>query len=302
MYEKVEELPWVQDLITGIERDAIEWLYWLSGERWRATVSLIALPWMQDSITETELDALEWLFWLADEDWEAYEEAIDRPFLETLEADDVLTIRRMTGRESVSYLGRLRSSYPAVAKLIEDLPWTQSPSTETELDAIEWLYWMSGEDQDAAATVAALLWVQDGITHTERSAISQLYWLTIQENTRNTTNLEAVLRFPWIQDNITATEEEFLDFLENLDDDNEEAAAKVIAFPWSQDNITEKERDALKWLSWLFYDSEKAAAGLIAMAWFQDGITDTERDAVNYIYTGSMMRTTKTVRPSWKRC
>ena len=284
MYEKVEELPWVQDLITGIERDAIEWLYWLSGERWRATVSLIALPWMQDSITETELDALEWLFWLADEDWEAYEEAIDRPFLETLEADDVLTIRRMTGRESVSYLGRLRSSYPAVAKLIEDLPWTQSPSTETELDAIEWLYWMSGEDQDAAATVAALLWVQDGITHTERSAISQLYWLTIQENTRNTTNLEAVLRFPWIQDNITATEEEFLDFLENLDDDNEEAAAKVIAFPWSQDNITEKERDALKWLSWLSYDSEKAAAGLIAMAWFQDGITDTERDAVNYIY------------------
>ena len=284
MYEKVEELPWVQDLITGIERDAIEWLYWLSGERWRATVSLIALPWMQDSITETELDALEWLFWLADEDWEAYEEAIDRPFLETLEADDVLTIRRMTGRESVSYLGRLRSSYPAVAKLIEDLPWTQSPSTETELDAIEWLYWMSGEDQDAAATVAALFWVQDGITHTERSAISQLYWLTIQENTRNTTNLEAVLRFPWIQDNITATEEEFLDFLENLDDDNEEAAAKVIAFPWSQDNITEKERDALKWLSWLSYDSEKAAAGLIAMAWFQDGITDTERDAVNYIY------------------
>ena len=137
MYEKVEELPWAQDLITGIEHDAIEWLYWLAGERWTATVSLIALPWIQDSITDTEREALEWLFWLADEDREAYEEAIDRPFLETLEADDVLTIRRMTGRESATYLGRLRSSYPAVAKLLQGLPWAQSPRTETELDAID---------------------------------------------------------------------------------------------------------------------------------------------------------------------
>ena len=280
MYEKVEELPWVQDLITGIERDAIEWLYWLSGERWRATVSLIALPWMQDSITETERDALEWLFWLADEDWEAYEEVIDRPFLETLGAEDVLTIRRMTGRESASYMGRLRSSYPAIARLIEDLPWTQSPNTETELDAIEWLYWMSGEDQDAAATVAALPWVQDGMTHTERSVIKQLYWLTIQENTRNTANLQAILRFPWIQDNITVAEEEFLDFLEALDDGNEETAAKVIAFPWPQDGITETEADAIRRLFWLAYEDEKLAAKVISLSWVQDSITETELNAI----------------------
>ena len=287
VYKQVEELAWAQDSITSIERDAIEWLYWLAGERRRATVSLIALPWIQDSITETERDALEWLFWLANEDWEAYEEAIDKPFLETLEANDVLTIRRMTGRESESYMGRLRSLYPTIAKSIEDLPWTQSPNTETELDAIEWLYWLAGEAQDTAATVAVLPWVQDGITHTERSAIKRLYWLAYEDEElaatviafpwpqdsimeteqeaikqlfwlsrqedggRNTANLETVLRFPWVQDNITATEAEFLDFLEDLDHGHEELAAKIIAFPWPQDSIMEAELKAIKQLYWL---------------------------------------------------
>ena len=54
VYEKVEELPWVQDSVAGIEHDAIEWLYWLADARRSATVSLLALPWLQDSITETE--------------------------------------------------------------------------------------------------------------------------------------------------------------------------------------------------------------------------------------------------------
>ena len=288
MYEKVEDLPWAQDSITGIEHDAIEWLYWLSGERWRATVSLIALPWIQDSITETERDALEWLFWLADEDREAYEEAIERPFLETLEADDVLTIRRMTGRESVSYMGRLRSSHPAIAKLIEDLPWTQAPNTETELDAIEWLYRLAREAQDAAATVAALTWVQDGITHAERSAIKELYWLTIQETTRNTANLEAVLLFPWVQDGITTTEVEFLDFLESLDDGYEKVAAQVIAFPWPQDNITGTELKAVKELYWLTWQENEGRnadnlQAILRFPWVQDNITATEAEFLDFL-------------------
>ena len=287
MYKKVEELPWAQDSITGIERDAIQWLYWLSGERWRATVALIALPWIQDSISETERDALEWLFWLADEDRDAYEEAIDRPFLETLEADDVLTIRRMTGRESVSYMGRLRSSHPAVAKLIEELPWTQSPSTETELDAIEWLYWLSREDQRAAAAIAALPWVQDGISHTERSAIRQFYWLTVQEDTRNNANLQAVLGLPWVQDSITTTEEKFLDFFEALDRGNHRLAAQVLTFPWPRDSIMESELEAIKQLYWLSRQEDGGRSTdnlevVLSFPWVQDAINETEAEFLDF--------------------
>ena len=92
------------------------------------------------------------------------------------------------------------------------------------------------------------------------------------------------MRFPWVQDNITAAEEESLDFLESLDHYHEKLAAKVIAFPWSQDNITESEADTIRRLYWLAYDSEKAAAALIAMPWFQDGITSIERDVLENIY------------------
>ena len=323
MYKEAEKLPWVQDSIIGIEHDAIEWLYWLSGRSRSATVSLIALPWMQDSITDTERDALEWLFWLADEDRDAYEEAVAKPFLKSLGADDVLTLRRMSGRESESYMGRLSSSYPEVANLLRDLPWARNPATETELDTIEWLYWLARESQNVAVTVAALPWVQDGATHTERTAIRSLYWLlkedeklaakvialswtqdaitvteleaikqldwmSRQENGNSTANLEAVLRFSWVQDGVTETEVEFLKRLQYLDDDYRELASKVIAFPWPQDGITETELDAMKQLYWLTRQEgdRRNAANLEAVLrfpWVQDSITGTEAEFLDFL-------------------
>ena len=64
------------------------------------------------------------------------------------------------------------------------------------------------------------------ITDTEMDAIKQLYWLIGQQDGgRNAANLETVLRLPWIQDNITDTEAEFLHYIQRLDHDNQKAAA-----------------------------------------------------------------------------
>ena len=318
VYQGITELPWAQDQITGPEHDAIEWLYWLADRNWRATVALLDLPWLQDSITETESDAIEWLYWLAEEDWRAVAEVVAKPFLKTLEAEDVQTIREMSGRDSESYLGRLSASYPSVDEPLQGLSWPQPPYTETELDAIEWLYRLAREDRRAAAIVAAMPWVQDGMNHTERGAVKWLYYLT-----RESEDIAAkVIAMPWVQDDITETERNAIKRLYYLTRESEDIAAKVIAMPWVQDDITETERNAIEQISWLNDDddenviaimeavlalpwirdgitevegdaidqieslddrSERTAAAVIAMPWFQDGITDTESDAVNYL-------------------
>ena len=304
VYGRLVELPWTQDSITDTEHDAIEWLYWLSSRNWQAAVALLDLPWVQDSITETEADAIEWVYWLAEEDRRAVAEVIAKPFLKTLEADDVQTIREMTGRNSESYLGQIERWYPAVAEPLRGLSWPQPPYTETEIDAIEWLYQMAREDEESAATIAAMPWVQDGMTHTEREAIKRIYYLMreskdlaakvialpwvqddITDTERNTIRqidnvlekddeygeafIETIVGLPWIQDGITETEGEFVDIFEGLDDQSEKAAATVIAMPWVQDGITETEAEALKYLNWISGRNADAAAALIAMPFLE---------------------------------
>ena len=283
VYERLEELPWTQDSITGAEHDAVEWFYWLSSRNWRATVTLLDLPWLQDSITETERDAVEWLYWLAREDWKAYEEVISKPFLQTLEADDVQTIREMSGRESQSYLGRLSESYPEVARPLQGLPWPQPPYTETELHAIEYLYWLAREDRQAGTTVTALPWVHDGITTAESEAINRIYELSRREKALAAT----VISLPWVRDDITLTESEVLKRLDALAHEDENLAAAVTALPWVQDDITNTEHDAIRQLYWLTeQENTRNTANLEAvfsLPWIQDDITETEEDFINFL-------------------
>ena len=276
VHERLEELPWTQDSITGAEHDAIEWLYWLASRNWRATVALLDLPWTQDSITETERDAIEWLYWLTEEDWRAVAEVVAEPFLKTLETEDVQAIREMSGRDSESYLNRLSASYPEVDRPLQGLAWPQPPFTESERDAIRGLYWLAGEDQGAAATVAAMPWVQDGITPAERAAIHHIYGLSRREKSFGV----KVVSLPWVQDDITLIESRAIKYLDWLAGDNKKAAAEVLAMPWVQDADTDVEYDTFEWLRRLARNSEKSAAIAVAMPWVQDGITESERDAL----------------------
>ena len=88
-------MPWVQDDISETERDAIYWLHALAYENEKAATAIIAMPWVQDDISETERDAIRWLRALGYENETAVTAIIAMPFLESLESDDVLTIRGM---------------------------------------------------------------------------------------------------------------------------------------------------------------------------------------------------------------
>ena len=279
VYERLEELPWTQDSITSTESDAIEWVYWLSTRSWRAPITLLDLSWTQDSITETKRDVIEWLYWLAEEDRERVAEAIAKPFLETVEAEDVETIREMTGGDSESYLGKLNEDYPAVAGQLQGLAWPQPPFTESERDAIRGLYWLAGEDQGAAVAVAAMPWVQDGITQAERTAIHSIYGLSRREKSLGAT----VISLPWVQDYITLTESRTVQRLDWLAYDDKEATAAVVAMPWVQDDITLNESQTIQYLDWLAYNDKEAVAALLAMPWVQDDNTLTESRTIQYL-------------------
>ena len=240
-------------------------------------MTLLDLPWAQDSITETKRDAIEWLYWLDKEDWRSVAEVIDRPFLQTLEADDVQAIREMTGRDSESYLGQIERRYPAVSGPLRGLAWPQPPFTETELDAIESLYRLAREDRQAAATVAAMPWVQDGITIAESEAINRIYGLSRREKSLGAT----VISLPWVQDDITLVESRAIQYLDRLAYDDQQAAAAVIAMPWIRDEITYVDFDALRRLRELTRNIESTA--VIAMPWIHEGITKGRADALKYL-------------------
>ena len=171
-------MPWVQNGITETERGALEWLSWLAHDSEKAAASLIAMAWFQDGITNTERDAINYIYWLNDEDdgngravmeevlafpWiqdgitEMEADAIDRieslddrnekaaaavmsmPFLESLEADDLLAIRGILRLAGELDDGRLSAliDHPTLRNGITDAQTTLVTVAGTVWDAEE---------------------------------------------------------------------------------------------------------------------------------------------------------------------
>ena len=119
-------MPWVQDGITDIERDAINELRWLKDEDDENGIAVIeavlAFPWIQDGITEMEGDAIDRIEGLDDKSEAAADAIIAMPFLESLEADDVLAIRGIRRLARDTDDGRLDAlmAHPTFRKGITD--------------------------------------------------------------------------------------------------------------------------------------------------------------------------------------
>jgi len=106
------------------------------------------------------------------------------------------------------------------------MPWAQDGITETERDALEWLSWLAYDSESIATGLIAMAWLQDGITDVESDTISYIYWLNDEDDENGLAVMEAVLDFPWIQDDITATEAEFIVSFEYFDHYNEKDACR----------------------------------------------------------------------------
>ena len=88
-------LPWMRDGITEHEYEAVYLLRALGFEDEEAAGAVLALPWMQDGVSKVESDAVRWLHGVATRDETSAGRLISMPFLLSVEPDDLLALRGM---------------------------------------------------------------------------------------------------------------------------------------------------------------------------------------------------------------
>ena len=64
LYRQIEELPWVEDGLSEVERDAIDQLLYIAVADTQSLAATLSLPWVQDAISEVERDAIDQLLYI----------------------------------------------------------------------------------------------------------------------------------------------------------------------------------------------------------------------------------------------
>ncbi len=136
LYRQIQELTWVADGLSERERETIDELLYIGAGTISNLHKTLALPWVQDSITETEYDFIYYLKGLGYDNPEAATAVITMQFLETLEADDVLTIRGMAASDDNGLLSIILD-HPALQNGITDADTTLVTAVSLINDADE---------------------------------------------------------------------------------------------------------------------------------------------------------------------
>ena len=125
--------------------------------------------------------------------------------------------------------------------------------------------------EDVAVLDAALRmpWVQDDISELEYKALDKLGYL----DTPNPANLYAALNIPWVQDGISETEYDIIDSLGALDFDATEVVFKLFSMPFL---LSPDATDALAIRGMENLADRGRLAALTDHSIFQDGVTDDE--------------------------
>ena len=95
LYSQLAALPWVEDGLSQLERDAIDQLLYIGVSDIPNLRATLGLAWVQDAISEVEYDAIYWLENLGHEDVPTLAAIIAMPFLHTPDTTDVLALRSM---------------------------------------------------------------------------------------------------------------------------------------------------------------------------------------------------------------
>ena len=107
LYRQVAGLPWVEDGLTEMERDAIDELLYIGIWDTRSLEAALGLPWVQDAILDVERDALEQLRSIGNYAPEVLAAIIPMPFFQVLDITDVLALRSIRGLGSDGALAAL---------------------------------------------------------------------------------------------------------------------------------------------------------------------------------------------------
>ena len=104
LYRQIQELPWVKDGLSDLERNTVDQLVYLGVGYIANLKAVLNLPWVQDTISETEHNVIYWLRAMDSEDEQATASIIAMPFLQVSDTTDVLAIR---GMHTLARRGRL---------------------------------------------------------------------------------------------------------------------------------------------------------------------------------------------------
>ena len=93
LYRRIAELPWVEDGLIQMERDAIDQLLYIGVGDIPNLEAVLWFPWVRDDISAVEYDVLYWMEAVGYEDAKVTAAIIPMQFLRVPDASDVLALR-----------------------------------------------------------------------------------------------------------------------------------------------------------------------------------------------------------------
>ena len=171
-------------------------------------------------------------------------------------------------REAAEELIRAARWYPDTFNILMAMSWVRdSVLTADEAKAILQIRWSAHYSAELSRQMSQKPWVQDGITTAEADAMQDLAW-TIREAPELA---HRMLNMAWIQDDsITDHEATAIDWIYRLNRYYTLALAEqMLQKSWIQDGITETEADAINYLRGIGGRDADAAAALIAMPFLE---------------------------------
>ena len=249
---------------------------WLEANKPALADRIKALPWVADEVDDSEREAAEQLIRAARWYPDTFNTLMEMPWVRdsVLTADEAKAILQI--RWSAHYSAEL-------SMRMSQKPWVQDGITTAEADAMQDLAWPIREAPELAHRMLNMAWIQDdSITDHEATAIDWIYRL----NRYYTLALaEQMLQKSWIQDGITETEADAINYLRGIGGRDADAAAALIAMPFLE-SLEIRDTLALRSLNNI---SARDASDrvvditfreLMSLPKIKDGITDEETKIV----------------------
>ena len=168
LYRQIEELPWVEDGLSEVERDAIDQLLYIAVADTQSLAATLGLPWVRDAISEVERDALDQLSGIGYSDSQSLAATLGLPWVR-----DAISEVERDALDQLSGIG-YSDSQSLAATL--GLPWVRDAISEVERDALDQLSGIGYSDSQSLAATLSLPWVQDAISAVEYDAV---YWIRV---------------------------------------------------------------------------------------------------------------------------
>ena len=154
------------------------------------------------------------------------------------------------------------------------LDWIREPFITTQIK-LGWLqsFLALSPFPNASRSIAALPWVMGAPTEIGQMLIENLALIA----GKNSGNLDRLVGFPWLQDEITADESRVVDGLAMLD---ATAAEKLLELGWLSHDLTDAKASIVAAISRIYSGNPDLPTTLLDLEWVKDGLNEAEGEAI----------------------